>query len=293
MDQCGQGFGAEEWGKRSNTVLGPTINIDRDPRWGRSFKSLSEAPCLAAQVAAVEIQGIRSQGPMVQVKHFVVDNQETYRNTFQGNLAVSDRADREMYLPAFESAADQGKADSVMCSYVMVNDTFAGENGQLLNMILKGQMEFTGFVTSDWGSANSTVASANNGLDQERTKSTYYGAALITAVDNGQGLPSRHRRSHEPHHHLDVRRKPFRQFTERHDDRRGQRRHGVACAPERTACQRGQRGGLAVDRQPHGHRRSSTSSTTEPTTRPQFSDWLWPVDFEPATQAIIPRLLDL
>jgi beta-glucosidase len=186
MGEYGKVIGAEEWGKGANTVLGPTINIDRDPRWGRSFESLSEDPYLAAQLGAAEIQGIQGQGPMAQVKHYAVYNQETYRNTTQDNAVVADRTEREIYLPAFEAAIKQGKADSAMCSYASVNGTFACENGLLQNTILKQQWGFSGFVTSDWGGTHSTVASAGNGLDQEMTGSTYFGDALTAAVNNGQ-----------------------------------------------------------------------------------------------------------
>ncbi|MEV5750716.1 glycoside hydrolase family 3 C-terminal domain-containing protein [Actinoallomurus sp. NPDC052308] len=186
MGEYGKVIGAEAWGKGANTVLGPTINIDRDPRWGRSFESLSEDPYLAAQLGAAEIRGIQAQGPMAQVKHYAVYNQETYRNTAQDNAVVADRTQREIYLPAFEAAVKDGKADSAMCSYSQINGTFACENGQLLNSVLKQQWGFPGFVTSDWGGTHSTVASANNGLDQEMTGSTYYGDALTAAVNNGQ-----------------------------------------------------------------------------------------------------------
>ncbi|MCO6008077.1 glycoside hydrolase family 3 C-terminal domain-containing protein [Actinoallomurus purpureus] len=186
MGEYGKVVGAEAWGKGANTVLGPTINIDRDPRWGRSFESLSEDPYLAAQLGAAEIKGIQAQGPIAQVKHYAVYNQETYRNTPQDNAAIADRTQREIYLPAFEAAVKDGKAYSAMCSYSQINGTFACENGQLLNTILKQQWGFSGFVTSDWGGTHSTVASANNGLDQEMTGSTYYGDALAAAVNSGQ-----------------------------------------------------------------------------------------------------------
>jgi beta-glucosidase len=186
MRQYGQVIGSEEWGKGANINLGPTINIDRDPRWGRSFESLSEDPYLASQLAVADIDGVQSQGPMVQVKHYADYNQETYRNTTQDNVIVSDRAEQEIYLPAFEAAVEQGKADSVMCSYAEVNGTFACENGQLLNTELKQDMGFQGFVTSDWGGTHSTVDSADNGLDMEMTGDTYYGDPLTQAVADGQ-----------------------------------------------------------------------------------------------------------
>src|SRR5882762_9544502 len=101
MQQYGQVIGSEAWNKGANTVLGPTINIDRDPRWGRTFESLSEDPYLAGQLGAAEILGIQGQGPMAQVKHYAVYNQETYRNTGDDNVSVADRTEQEIYLPAF------------------------------------------------------------------------------------------------------------------------------------------------------------------------------------------------
>src|SRR3954468_17712555 len=119
MKQYGQTLGAEQWGKGTNVVLAPTINIVRDPRWGRAFESFGEDPYLSGQAATADIQGIQSQGPLAQVKHYAVYNQETRRNTLADNAVVSDRAERESYLPAFETATKQ--ADSVMCSYSAIN----------------------------------------------------------------------------------------------------------------------------------------------------------------------------
>ncbi|MBM9508114.1 glycoside hydrolase family 3 C-terminal domain-containing protein [Actinacidiphila acididurans] len=182
----GQVIGNEAWNKGANVVLGPTVNIDRDPRWGRSFESLSEDPYLAGELGAADIQGIQSQGPIAQVKHFADYNQETYRNTVQDNVVMSDRTQREIYLPAFEAAVEQGQALSVMCSYSSVGGTYACESSQLLQQVLEGDLGFTGFVTSDWGGTHSTVASANNGLDQEMNGSDFYGTALTDAVSSGQ-----------------------------------------------------------------------------------------------------------
>jgi beta-glucosidase len=186
MQNYGQVLGSEQWGKGTNVVLAPTINIVRDPRWGRAFESLGEDPYLAGQLGAADIQGIQSQGPMAQVKHYVVYNQETNRNNTSDNAIVSDRAEREIYTPAFEAAVTQGQVDSVMCSYSAINGPFACENGPLQNGLLKGDLGFTGFITSDWGATHSTVASANNGLDMEMPGKDYYGTALTNAVSSGQ-----------------------------------------------------------------------------------------------------------
>src|SRR4051812_39565853 len=123
---------------------------------------------------------------MAQVKHYVVYNQETNRNNTSDNAIVSDRAEREIYTPAFEAAVTQGQVDSVMCSYSAINGPFACENGPLQNGLLKGDLGFTGFITSDWGATHSTVASANNGLDMEMPGKDYYGTALTNAVSSGQ-----------------------------------------------------------------------------------------------------------
>ncbi|WP_433066081.1 glycoside hydrolase family 3 C-terminal domain-containing protein [Dactylosporangium sp. CS-033363] len=184
--QYGEVLGSEQWGKGTNVVLAPTINIVRDPRWGRAFESFGEDPYLAGQIGAADIQGIQSQGPMAQVKHYAAYNQETNRNTLADNAIVNARTQREIYLPAFETAVQQGQADSAMCSYSAVNGAFACENGPLQNDVLKRDLGFTGFITSDWGATHSTVASANNGLDMEMPGSQYFGAALTTAVQNGQ-----------------------------------------------------------------------------------------------------------
>jgi beta-glucosidase len=186
MQQYGQVLGSEQWGKGTNVVLAPTVNIVRDPRWGRAFESFGEDPYLAGQVGAADILGIQGQGPLAQVKHYAVYNQETNRNSPADNAIVSDRAQREIYLPAFEAALRTGHAASAMCSYSLINGPYACENGPLQNGVLKGDLAFDGFITSDWGATHSTVPSANNGLDMEMPGGTFFGAALKTAVQNGQ-----------------------------------------------------------------------------------------------------------
>ncbi|HEY4017036.1 MAG TPA: glycoside hydrolase family 3 C-terminal domain-containing protein [Pseudonocardiaceae bacterium] len=179
-------IGAEDAGKGVNVDLGPTINIVRDPRWGRAFESMSEDPYLAGQLGAAEIRGVQSQGVLAQVKHLGVYNQETNRNTPSDNAIIDPRTMQEIYLPQFQASVQQGAASSVMCSYATVNGTYACENPTMLNNVLDGQFGFPGFVTSDWGATHSTVASANSGLDQQMPDDSFYGSALQDAVNNGQ-----------------------------------------------------------------------------------------------------------
>jgi beta-glucosidase len=184
--QYGAVIGAEDKGKGVNVDLGPTVNIVRDPRWGRAFESLGEDPYLAGQLGASEIQGIQGQGTMAQVKHLAVYNQETNRNTPQDDAIVSDRAMQEIYLPAFQAAVSQGDVASVMCSYSTINGQYACQNPYIETQVLRDQFGFQGFVTSDWGATHSTVPSALAGLDMEMPGASDYGPALAAAVKDGQ-----------------------------------------------------------------------------------------------------------
>ena len=182
--------GSEERTKGADVNLGPTVNIVRDPRFGRAFETYGEDPYLSGQTAAGFIGGVQGQGVMSQVKHYAVYNQETSRNTQADNAVISQRALQEIYLPQFETAVTQAKAASVMCSYSTVNGQYACENSALFN-VLNQQWHFPGFVTSDWGATHSTVPSALAGLDMQMPGGQgfgpdYYGPALKQAVQAGQ-----------------------------------------------------------------------------------------------------------
>jgi beta-glucosidase len=184
--EYGQVIGAEQAAKGSTVDLGPTINIVRDPRWGRAFESIGEDPYQAGQMGAADIRGVQSTGAMAQVKHYAVYNQETNRNTSSDNAVVSTQAEQEIYLPAFQAAIQQGAASSVMCSYSYINGTAACQNPYTLTTVLRQQFGYTGFVTSDWGATHSTAASANAGLDMDMPGNDgFYGTALANAVSAG------------------------------------------------------------------------------------------------------------
>jgi beta-glucosidase len=183
-EQYGQVIGAEEYGKGASANLGPTVNIDRDPRWGRSFEALSEDPFLNAALDVPEIDGVQSQDVESQVKHFDAYNQETYRNTPADNVIVSDRALHEIYMPSFNAAVTQGNAASVMCAYSYVNGDASCNSSYLLTDVLNQLWDFQGFVMSDYGALHGT-AGALEGTDQEQPFNTYYGTALETDIENG------------------------------------------------------------------------------------------------------------
>jgi beta-glucosidase len=176
----------EEWGKGANVNLGPTVNIVRDPRFGRAFETYGEDPFLTGRIAVAEIQGVQGQGVLAQVKHWVAYNQETFRNTTADDVVVGRRALHEIYMPQFEAAVTQGGASSVMCSYNTIDGRWACEKGYTQDTVLKGSWRFAGFITSDWGATHSTAAAATNGLDMQMPDTTYFAAALKAAVLAGQ-----------------------------------------------------------------------------------------------------------
>jgi beta-glucosidase len=182
--QYGTVIGAEETGKGASANLGPTVNIDRDPRWGRSFEALSEDPYLNESLDVPEIDGIQSQDVEDQVKHFDAYNQETYRNTPADNVIVSDRALHEIYMPSFNAAVTQANAASVMCAYSYVNGNASCNNSYLETTVLRDQWDFNGFVMSDYGALHGTDG-ALDGTDQEQPFNTNFGSTLQNYVQDG------------------------------------------------------------------------------------------------------------
>jgi beta-glucosidase len=184
--QYGSAIGNEFLMKGANVDLGPTVNIIRDPRWGRAFETFSEDPYLASQMAVADVKGVQSQGVMAQVKHAAVYNQETNRNAPSDNAIVDARTLNEIYLPAFENSVTQGATASVMCAYSTINGAYACQNPSVLNVPLYQQSNFGGFVTSDWGAAHSTVPSVNGGMTVEMPNGYFYADFLSQAVSSGQ-----------------------------------------------------------------------------------------------------------
>jgi len=184
--QYGQVVGSEERAKGAMVDLGPTVNIDRDPRWGRSFEAYTEDPYLNSALAVADVDGVQSQNEMAQIKHFAVYNQETNRNAPADNAIVSTRAEQEIYLPAFYAGTTEAHASSVMCSYSYINGQDACQNQYLMQTTLDQNWAYPGFVTSDYGATHSTVQSADAGNDQEMPSAVFYGPALQAAVQDGQ-----------------------------------------------------------------------------------------------------------
>ena len=185
----GQVIGAEMRAHGLNVNLGGNVNnTGREPRDGRTFETKGEDPILAGKINAAHLKAIQDQHVMAGMKHFSLNDQETGRTT--ANVIIDDRSARESDLLAFEISMKDSGAQSVMCSYNLVNSYWACENAYLLNQVLKGDWTFPGYVMSDWDATHSTVNAANNGLDQEQPDSNYFGS-LKQAVQNGSVPQSR------------------------------------------------------------------------------------------------------
>ena len=157
---------SEEFAFRSKDImLGPGVNIARTPLNGRAFEYMGEDPYLAGEMAVPYIKAVQQNGVGCCLKHFALNNQETDRFAVQVN--VSERALREIYLPAFEKAVKQAKVWTVMGSYPLWKGEHMCHNDELLNKILKEEWQFDGAVISDWGGTYDTWEAAMNGLDIE------------------------------------------------------------------------------------------------------------------------------
>jgi len=139
--------------------LQPFVNIDRDLEFGRGYNTFGEDPFLTGQIGAAEIKGIQSQHVMAQVKHFVAYDSDS------SNIFVDDQTLHEVYVAPFDAAIKAG-VSSIMCSYNRLNGTYACGNKSTLTKILRDEIGFKGFVTSDWG-ATHAVNFINAGLDME------------------------------------------------------------------------------------------------------------------------------
>ena len=161
----GESLGEEALYRNKNVMLGPGINIYRTPLNGRNFEYMGEDPWLASRMVVPYVQGLQSKGVASCVKHYALNNDEEYRH--QVNVVVSDRALREIYLPAFHAAVTEGGAWAIMGAYNLYNNQHNCHNEILLNKILKQEWGFDGVVISDWGGAHNTLEAVKNGLDLE------------------------------------------------------------------------------------------------------------------------------
>lgn len=167
-----------------NVLLGPGVNIKRNPLCGRNFEYFSEDPHLAGVLAAAEVEGIQGKGVAACVKHFAANNSENYR--FMGNSIADERTIRDVYLKAFEHIVKRAKPQAVMCAYNRVNGVFCSENKRLLNDILRGEWGFEGTVMTDWGAIRDRVEAVKARLSLEMPGDTLIcRKSIVDAVESG------------------------------------------------------------------------------------------------------------
>ena len=184
-EEIGAALGEEAAAQEVSVVLGPGLNMKRNPLCGRSFEYFSEDPYLAGKLAAGYIRGIQSKGVAACPKHFAVNSQETRR--MASDSIVDERTLREIYLTGFEIAVKEGHPRSIMSSYNLVNGTYANENKHLLMEILRGEWGFDGAVITDWGGSNDHALGVKNGSTLEMPAPGGDSVReLLAAVENGK-----------------------------------------------------------------------------------------------------------
>ncbi|SER55456.1 beta-glucosidase [Gracilibacillus ureilyticus] len=184
-EKIGQYLGEEAVAQKVNVLLGPGINMKRDPLCGRNFEYFSEDPLHAGKMAASYIKGIQSHGISACVKHFAVNNQEERRMSI--DTIVDERTLREIYLTAFEIAIKEGQTKTVMSSYNMLNGSYTNENIHLMREILRDEWNYEGVVVTDWGGSNDRVAGliAGNELEMPTTAGET-NKEIIQAIKDGR-----------------------------------------------------------------------------------------------------------
>jgi beta-glucosidase len=164
-----------------DVALQPFVNIDRDLEFGRGYNTFGEDPFLTSEMGAAEIKGIQSQHVMAQVKHYVAYDSNA------SNIFVDDQTLHEVYVAPFDAAVKVG-VSSIMCSYNRVNGPFACGNKDTLTTILRDEIGFKGFVTSDWGAVHA-VSFINAGLDMEMPGETKMGGFALPSFFDSQPAP--------------------------------------------------------------------------------------------------------
>ncbi|MCV7114395.1 glycoside hydrolase family 3 C-terminal domain-containing protein [Mycolicibacterium setense] len=184
VERVGRALGDESRALGVHVLLGPGVNIKRDPRCGRNFEYYSEDPLLSGTLGAAWVRGVQSRGVGASLKHFAVNNAEHDR--MRASSDVDARTLRELYLRTFEIVVCQAQPWTVMCSYNRINGVYASENAWLLTTVLRDEWGFDGVVVSDWGAVADRVAAVAAGLDLEMpTTGGISDAEVVHAVRAG------------------------------------------------------------------------------------------------------------
>ena len=164
-EEIGKALGEEAAAQGVGVLLGPGLNIKRNPLCGRNFEYFSEDPYLAGKMAAGYVRGIQTNGISACPKHFAVNNQETRR--MAADSIVDERTLREIYLTGFEIVVKEAHPKTIMTSYNLVNGEYANENRYLLDTVLKKDWDYDGMLVTDWGGSNDHALGVQRGSTLE------------------------------------------------------------------------------------------------------------------------------
>ena len=178
--RIGKAMGEEARYYGVDVVLGPAMNIKRNPLCGRNFEYFSEDPFLTGEMACALVNGLQGEGVGACPKHFAANSNENFR--YMGDSVVDERALREIYLKAFERVVKKAHPAAIMCSYNKINGVYASENKWLLTDVLRGEWKFDGIVMTDWGAIRDRIQAVNAGLDLEMPGDTCCRDKIVAAV---------------------------------------------------------------------------------------------------------------
>jgi len=188
-ERVGAGIGKDARARGIHFMLGPGVNIYRQPVNGRNFEYFGEDPFLASAIAVGYISGMQSQGVSATIKHFLGNNSEFLRH--DSDSVIDERTLREIYLPTFEAAVRRAHVGAIMDSYNLTNGLHMTQNGYFNTDVVRKDWGFDGVMMSDWVATYDGVAAANGGLDLEMPTGAFMNAAkLMPAIKDGRLNPA-------------------------------------------------------------------------------------------------------